>query len=157
MRVRGKQEKSKDYFDRVKSVKDLEVKPGDWELVKKPMRINKGDSKFSQPVKVEKISRRAVCLQGKGWWNKNAVVKITCDQADIIKKKLEDVPLHDNFECDFWDVVYDKETHNRDFGSPLPECSIVQRNVVDSFVEKNVNRTCRVRNAPVRFKDFVRY
>ncbi|KAJ1109304.1 hypothetical protein NDU88_006666 [Pleurodeles waltl] len=63
MRVRGKQEKSKDYFDRVKSVKDLEVKSGHWVLVKKPMRINKGDSKFSQPVKVEKISRRAVCLQ----------------------------------------------------------------------------------------------
>ncbi|KAJ1206714.1 hypothetical protein NDU88_002115 [Pleurodeles waltl] len=157
MRVRGKQEKSKDYFDRVKSVKDLEVEPGDWALVKKPMKINKGDSKFSQPVKVEKISRRAVCLQGKGWWNKNAVVKITSEQADIIKKTLGDVPLHDNFECDFWDVVYDKETHNRDFGSPLTDCSIVQRNVVDSSVNKNVNRTCRVRNAPVRFKDFVRY
>ncbi|KAJ1155917.1 hypothetical protein NDU88_008642 [Pleurodeles waltl] len=154
MRVRGKQEKSKDYFDRVKSVKDLEVKPGDWVLVKKPMRINKGDSKFSQPVMVEKVSRRAVCLQSKGWWNKNAVVKITCEQADIIKKKLEDVPLHDIFECDYWDVVCDKETHNRDF-APLPECSIVQRNVVDSSVDKNKNRTCRDRNDPVRFKDFV--
>ncbi|KAJ1194482.1 hypothetical protein NDU88_003770 [Pleurodeles waltl] len=65
MRVRGKQEKSKDYFDRVKSVKDLEVESGDWVLVKKPMKINKGDSKFSQTVKVEKISRRAVCLQGR--------------------------------------------------------------------------------------------
>ncbi|KAJ1143888.1 hypothetical protein NDU88_010190 [Pleurodeles waltl] len=66
MRVRGKQEKSKDYFDRVKSVKDLEVEPGDWVLVKKPMKNNKGDSKFSHRSRLRKSLEERSAYRGDG-------------------------------------------------------------------------------------------
>ncbi|KAJ1093104.1 hypothetical protein NDU88_006213 [Pleurodeles waltl] len=58
----------------------------DWVLIKKPCQMPKGASTFSLPVKVIRVTKSAVLLEGKGWWNKNCIVPISSSQPDIFKQ-----------------------------------------------------------------------
>ncbi|KAJ1108779.1 hypothetical protein NDU88_006149 [Pleurodeles waltl] len=68
--VKMRQNASKKHFDKVRHVKDVEVIPGDWVLLKKPVKATKGQSKYSKPTKIVRVPRRAVLLEDKRWWNK---------------------------------------------------------------------------------------
>lgn len=64
--VKSNQEKMKKNFDRRASPTTIELKVGDWVLFKKPYKVRKGESVFSDPVLVCKMSKGAAFLQGKG-------------------------------------------------------------------------------------------
>ncbi|KAJ1195308.1 hypothetical protein NDU88_004589 [Pleurodeles waltl] len=84
-RVCEKQMVQKHDYDSRKYVNDVQINVNDWVLIKKPYKVSKGTSKFSLPVKVIKVTKYSVLLEGKGWWNRNCVVPISSPQAEIFK------------------------------------------------------------------------
>ncbi|KAJ1208638.1 hypothetical protein NDU88_004021 [Pleurodeles waltl] len=114
-RIVGKQENNKRYTDMVNRAKTKNIAQGDWVLVKKPNRVMKGESVFQTPVRVQGVTRGAVCLEGAGWRSKDDIVRLKAGQEKIIMK---DVRV-DGAECtddvDEWqthearDVVIDEE------------------------------------------------
>ncbi|KAJ1100067.1 hypothetical protein NDU88_005156 [Pleurodeles waltl] len=73
-------------YDSRKNVSEVMVNVNDWVLIKKPCRVSKGASRYSLPVKVVRVTKSAVLLEGKGWWNKNSIIPISSSQADIFKQ-----------------------------------------------------------------------
>ncbi|KAJ1169131.1 hypothetical protein NDU88_001037 [Pleurodeles waltl] len=114
-RIVAKQENNKRYTDMVNRAKTKNIAQGDWVLVKKPNRVMKGESVFQTPVRVQGVTRGAVCLEGAGWRSKDDIVRLKAGQEKIIMK---DVRV-DGAECtddvDEWqthearDVVIDEE------------------------------------------------
>ncbi|KAJ1183395.1 hypothetical protein NDU88_000217 [Pleurodeles waltl] len=114
-RIVAKQENNKRYADMVNRAKTKNIAQGDWVLVKKPNRVMKGESVFQTPVRVQGVTRGAVCLEGAGWRSKDDIVRLKAGQEKIIMK---DVRV-DGAECtddvDEWqthearDVVIDEE------------------------------------------------
>ncbi|KAJ1114453.1 hypothetical protein NDU88_002690 [Pleurodeles waltl] len=67
-RVMGSQERNKLRYDNRKEVKNINVKRGDWVVVKKCGVVRKGKSKFCEPQKVAKVINSVVKLDdGKEW------------------------------------------------------------------------------------------
>ncbi|KAJ1189087.1 hypothetical protein NDU88_005838 [Pleurodeles waltl] len=85
-KVSEKQFIQKRDYDSRKNVSEVMVNGNDWVLIKKPCRVSKGASRYSLPVKVVRVSKSAVLLKGKGWWNKNSIIPISSSQADIFKQ-----------------------------------------------------------------------
>ncbi|KAJ1087499.1 hypothetical protein NDU88_000668 [Pleurodeles waltl] len=114
-RIVAKQENNKRYADMANRAKTKNIAQGDWVLVKKPNRVMKGESVFQTPVRVQGVTRGAVCLEGAGWRSKDDIVRLKAGQEKIIMK---DVRV-DGAECtddvDEWqthearDVVIDEE------------------------------------------------
>ncbi|KAJ1127050.1 hypothetical protein NDU88_005456 [Pleurodeles waltl] len=114
-RIVAKQENNKRYADMANRAKTKNIAQGDWVLVKKPNRVMKGESVFQTPVRVQGVTRGAVCLEGAGWRSKDNIVRLKAGQEKIIMK---DVRV-DGAECtddvDEWqthearDVVIDEE------------------------------------------------
>ncbi|KAJ1154903.1 hypothetical protein NDU88_007646 [Pleurodeles waltl] len=86
LKVSEKQFVQKRDYDSRKNVSEVMVNVNDWVLIKKPCRVSKGASKYSLPVKVVRVSKSAVLLEGKRWWNKNSIVPISSLQTDIFKR-----------------------------------------------------------------------
>lgn len=76
-RIKCKQDVYKHDYDKRMHVSNKPLNPGDWVIIKKPFKVTKGQSKFSTPVRVVKVSCMAALLHDGGWWNKNALIKIT--------------------------------------------------------------------------------
>ncbi|KAJ1145955.1 hypothetical protein NDU88_012238 [Pleurodeles waltl] len=114
-RIVAKQENNKRYADMANRAKTKNIAQGDWVLVKKPNRVMKGESVFQTPVRVQGVTRGAVCLEGARWRSKDDIVRLKAGQEKIIMK---DVRV-DGAECtddvDEWqthearDVVIDEE------------------------------------------------
>ncbi|KAJ1177919.1 hypothetical protein NDU88_003171 [Pleurodeles waltl] len=85
-RVYEKQMVQKHDYDSRRCVNDVQINVNDWVLIKKPYKVSKGTSRFSLPVKVIKVTKYSVLLEGKGWWNRNCVVRISSPQAEIFKR-----------------------------------------------------------------------
>ncbi|KAJ1083868.1 hypothetical protein NDU88_004023 [Pleurodeles waltl] len=74
--VESKQKTPKKYFDNKKGAKESFIAEGDWVVIKLPTFVKKGNSNFSEPVKVELVSGNAVRVEGNKWWNKSKVVEL---------------------------------------------------------------------------------
>ncbi|KAJ1089007.1 hypothetical protein NDU88_002161 [Pleurodeles waltl] len=96
--------------------KDLaKLAQGDWVLVKKPNRVMKGESVFQTPVRVQGVTRGAVCLEGAGWRSKDDIVRLKAGQEKIIMKDVRVDGAEGTDDVDEWqthearDVVIDEE------------------------------------------------
>ncbi|KAJ1098563.1 hypothetical protein NDU88_003672 [Pleurodeles waltl] len=85
-RILAKQESNKRYADIVNRAKTKNITQGDWVLVKKPNKVMKGESVFQTPVRVQGVTRGAVCLQGGGWRSKDDIVRLKAGQEEIIMR-----------------------------------------------------------------------
>ncbi|KAJ1196613.1 hypothetical protein NDU88_000479 [Pleurodeles waltl] len=114
-RIMAKQESNKRYADIVNRAKTKNIAQGDWVLVKKPNRVMKGESVFQTPVRVQGVTRGAVCLEGVGWRSKDDIVRLKAGQEEIIMKggRVDGAECTD--DVDEWqshearDVVIDEE------------------------------------------------
>ncbi|KAJ1088882.1 hypothetical protein NDU88_002036 [Pleurodeles waltl] len=114
-RIMAKQESNKWYADIVNRAKTKNIAQGDWVLVKKPNRVMKGESVFQTPVRVQGVTRGAVCLEGVGWRSKDDIVRLKAGQEEIIMKggRVDGAECTD--DVDEWqshearDVVIDEE------------------------------------------------
>ncbi|KAJ1120577.1 hypothetical protein NDU88_008740 [Pleurodeles waltl] len=85
-RIIAKQESNKRYADTVNRAKTKNIVQGDWVLVKKPNKVKKGESVFQTPVRVQGVTRGAVCLEGGGWRSKDDIVRLKAGQEEIIMR-----------------------------------------------------------------------
>ncbi|KAJ1194973.1 hypothetical protein NDU88_004257 [Pleurodeles waltl] len=85
-RIMAKQESNKRYADIVNRAKAKDIVQGDWVLVKKPNKVMKGESVFQTPVRVQGVTRGAVCLEGGGWRSKDDIVRLKAGQEEIIMR-----------------------------------------------------------------------
>ncbi|KAJ1098927.1 hypothetical protein NDU88_004034 [Pleurodeles waltl] len=85
-RIMAKQENNKRYADIVNRAKTKNIAQGDWVLVKKPNRVMKGESVFQTPMRVQGVTRGAVCLEGVGWRSKDDIVRLKAGQEEIIMR-----------------------------------------------------------------------
>ncbi|KAJ1107504.1 hypothetical protein NDU88_004894 [Pleurodeles waltl] len=85
-RIMAKQESNKRYADMVNRAKTKNIVQGDWVLVKKPNKVMKGESVFQTPVRVQGVTRGAVCLEGGGWRSKDDIVRLKAGQEEIIMR-----------------------------------------------------------------------
>ncbi|KAJ1193371.1 hypothetical protein NDU88_002669 [Pleurodeles waltl] len=85
-RIIAKQESNKRYADTVNRAKTKNIVQGDWVLVKKPNKVKKGESVFQTPVRVQGVTREAVCLEGGGWRSKDDIVRLKAGQEEIIMR-----------------------------------------------------------------------
>ncbi|KAJ1139149.1 hypothetical protein NDU88_005526 [Pleurodeles waltl] len=85
-RIMAKQESNKRYADNVNRAKTKNIVKGDWVLVKKPNKVMKGESVFQTPVRVQGVTRGAVCLQGRGWRSKDDIIRLKAGQEEIIMR-----------------------------------------------------------------------
>ncbi|KAJ1109363.1 hypothetical protein NDU88_006725 [Pleurodeles waltl] len=85
-RIMAKQESNKRYADMVNRAKTKNIVQGDWVLVKKPNKVMKGESVFQNPVRVQGVTRGAVCLEGGGWRSKDDIVRLKAGQEEIIMR-----------------------------------------------------------------------
>ncbi|KAJ1169768.1 hypothetical protein NDU88_001659 [Pleurodeles waltl] len=53
---------------------------------KKPNKVKKGESVFQTPVRVQGVTRGAVCLEGGGWRSKDDIVRLKAGQEEIIMR-----------------------------------------------------------------------
>ncbi|KAJ1137167.1 hypothetical protein NDU88_003580 [Pleurodeles waltl] len=117
-RIMAKQESNKRYADIVNRAKTKNIAQGDWVLVKKPNRVMKGESVFQTPVRVQGVTRGAVCLEGVGWRSKDDIVRLKAGQEEIIMKG----GRVDEAECT--DDVDEWQSHEaRDVGIDEEECA----------------------------------
>ncbi|KAJ1113135.1 hypothetical protein NDU88_001390 [Pleurodeles waltl] len=114
-RIVAKQENNKRYADMVNRAKTKNIAQGDWVLVKKPNRVMKGESVFQTPVRVQGVTRGAVCLEGAGWRSKDDIVRLKAGQEKIIMKDVRVDGAEGTDDVDEWqihearDVVIDEE------------------------------------------------
>ncbi|KAJ1187634.1 hypothetical protein NDU88_004409 [Pleurodeles waltl] len=114
-RIVAKQENNKRYADMVNRAKTKNIAQGDWVLVKKPNRVMKGESVFQTPVRVQGVTRGAVCLEGAGWRSKDDIVRLKAGQEKIIMKDVHVDGAEGTDDVDEWqthearDVVIDEE------------------------------------------------
>ncbi|KAJ1200275.1 hypothetical protein NDU88_004100 [Pleurodeles waltl] len=114
-RIVAKQENNKRYADMVNRAKTKNIAQGDWVLVKKPNRVMKGESVFQTPVRVQGVTRGAVCLEGAGWRSKDDIVRLKAGQEKIIMKDVRVHGAEGTDDVDEWqthearDVVIDEE------------------------------------------------
>ncbi|KAJ1194940.1 hypothetical protein NDU88_004224 [Pleurodeles waltl] len=85
-RIMAKQESNKRYADNVNRAKTKNIVKGDWVLVKKPNKVMKGESVFQTPVRVQGVTRGAVCLEGRGWRSKDDIIRLKAGQEEIIMR-----------------------------------------------------------------------
>ncbi|KAJ1218336.1 hypothetical protein NDU88_005917 [Pleurodeles waltl] len=85
-RIVAKQESNKRYADVVNRAKAKDIVQGDWVLVKKHNKVMKGESVFQTPVRVQGVTRGAVCLEGGGWRSKDDIVRLKAGQEEIIMR-----------------------------------------------------------------------
>ncbi|KAJ1096467.1 hypothetical protein NDU88_001607 [Pleurodeles waltl] len=85
-RIMAKQESNKRYADIVNRAKAKDIVQGDWVLVKKPNKVRKGESVFQTPIRVQGVTRGAVCLEGGGWRSKDDIVRLKAGQEEIIMR-----------------------------------------------------------------------
>ncbi|KAJ1116479.1 hypothetical protein NDU88_004690 [Pleurodeles waltl] len=85
-RIMAKQESNKRYADIVNRAKAKDIVQGDWVLVKKPNKVMKGESVFQTPVRVQGVTRGAVCLEGGVWRSKDDIVRLKAGQEEIIMR-----------------------------------------------------------------------
>ncbi|KAJ1211896.1 hypothetical protein NDU88_007244 [Pleurodeles waltl] len=114
-RIVAKQENNKRYAEMVNRAKTKNIAQGDWVLVKKPNRVMKGESVFQTPVRVQGVTRGAVCLEGVGWRSKDDIVRLKAGQEKIIMKDVRVDGAEGTDDVDEWqthearDVVIDEE------------------------------------------------
>ncbi|KAJ1148244.1 hypothetical protein NDU88_001081 [Pleurodeles waltl] len=114
-RIMAKQESNKRYADIVNRAKTKNIAQGDWVLVKKPNRVMKGESVFQTPVRVQGVTRGAVCLEGVGWRSKDDIVRLKAGQEEIIMRGGRMDGAESTDDVDEWqthearDVVIDEE------------------------------------------------
>ncbi|KAJ1168977.1 hypothetical protein NDU88_000889 [Pleurodeles waltl] len=114
-RIVAKQENNKRYADMANRAKTKNIAQGDWVLVKKPNRVMKGESVFQTPVRVQGVTRGAVCLEGAGWRSKDDIVRLKAGQEKIIMKDVRVDGAKCTDDVDEWqthearDVVIDEE------------------------------------------------
>ncbi|KAJ1164855.1 hypothetical protein NDU88_005288 [Pleurodeles waltl] len=114
-RIVAKQENNKRYADMVNRAKTKNIAQWDWVLVKKPNRVMKGESVFQTPVRVQGVTRGAVCLEGAGWRSKDDIVRLKAGQEKIIMKDVRVDGAEGTDDVDEWqthearDVVIDEE------------------------------------------------
>ena len=82
--LKERQHKNKCYYDRVHRVKSQEMKKGDWVVLQKSVKPQKGLSRYTQPLKVLDVTGSSVLVKGKGWWNKSAVIVLRKEQESIL-------------------------------------------------------------------------
>ncbi|KAJ1191088.1 hypothetical protein NDU88_000404 [Pleurodeles waltl] len=132
-RIVAKQENNKRYADMANRAKTKNIAQGDWVLVKKPNRVMKGESVFQTLVRVQGVTRGAVCLEGAGWRSKDDIVRLKAGQEKIIMK---DVRV-DGAECT--DDVDEWQTHEaRDVVIDEEECA----NTPSRGVQSDARRQC---------------
>ncbi|KAJ1100250.1 hypothetical protein NDU88_005337 [Pleurodeles waltl] len=85
-RIMAKQESNKRYADNVNRAKTKNIVKGDWVLVKKTNKVMKGESVFQTPVRVQGVTRGAVCLEGRGWRSKDDIIRLKAGQEEIIMR-----------------------------------------------------------------------
>ncbi|KAJ1210542.1 hypothetical protein NDU88_005905 [Pleurodeles waltl] len=85
-RIMANQESNKRYADIVNRAKTKNIVQGDWVLVKKPNKVMKGESVFQTPVRVQGVTRGAVCLEVGGWRSKDDIVRLKAGQEEIIMR-----------------------------------------------------------------------
>ncbi|KAJ1187355.1 hypothetical protein NDU88_004131 [Pleurodeles waltl] len=85
-RIMAKQESNKRYADNVNRAKTKNIVKGYWVLVKKPNKVMKGESVFQTPVRVQGVTRGAVCLEGRGWRSKDDIIRLKAGQEEIIMR-----------------------------------------------------------------------
>ncbi|KAJ1142233.1 hypothetical protein NDU88_008560 [Pleurodeles waltl] len=85
-RIMAKQESNKRYADNVNRAKNKNIVKGDWVLVKKTNKVMKGESVFQTSVRVQGVTRGAVCLEGRGWRSKDDIIRLKAGQEEIIMR-----------------------------------------------------------------------
>ncbi|KAJ1211213.1 hypothetical protein NDU88_006574 [Pleurodeles waltl] len=114
-RIMAKQESNKRYADIVNRGKTKNIVQGDWVLVKKPNKVMKGESVFQTPVRVQGVTRGAVCLEGGGWRSKDDIVRLKAGQEEIVMRDSRVCGAESTDDVDEWqrhearDVVTDDE------------------------------------------------
>ena len=77
-RVQRKQAESKEYFDKRKGVEQREFQIGDWVRIKKPGIVQKGFSKFTEPIQISrKIAPNTYETSDGKQWNVERLAKYT--------------------------------------------------------------------------------
>ncbi|KAJ1191877.1 hypothetical protein NDU88_001191 [Pleurodeles waltl] len=113
--IMAKQESNKRYADIVNRAKTKNIVQGDWVLVKKPNKVMKGESVFQTPVRVQGVTRGAVCLEGGGWRSKDDIVRLKAGQEEIIMRGSRVCGAESTDDVDEWqrhearDIVTDDE------------------------------------------------
>ncbi|KAJ1109249.1 hypothetical protein NDU88_006612 [Pleurodeles waltl] len=81
----------KQTFDKSRSSpKNVEIHVGSWVKVKKPWRVKKGESQYSEPIQVSKVLRNAVLLSDGKVWNLKRIAMFkgqpdkTVDGSDLL-------------------------------------------------------------------------
>ncbi|KAJ1136056.1 hypothetical protein NDU88_002480 [Pleurodeles waltl] len=116
-RIMAKQESNKRYADIVNRAKAKDIVQGDWVLVKKPNKVMKGESVFQTPVRVQGVTRGAVCLEGGGWRSKDDIVRLKAGQEEIIMRGSRVC------EAESTDDMYEWQSHEaRDVVTGDDEC-----------------------------------
>ncbi|KAJ1178848.1 hypothetical protein NDU88_004090 [Pleurodeles waltl] len=116
-RIMAKQESNKRYPDMVNRAKAKDIVQGDWVLVKKPNKVMKGESVFQTPVRVQGVTRGAVCLEGGGWRSKDDIVRLKAGQEEIIMRGSR------VYETESTDDMYEWQSHEaRDVVTGDDEC-----------------------------------
>ncbi|KAJ1153024.1 hypothetical protein NDU88_005791 [Pleurodeles waltl] len=116
-RIRAKQESNTRYADVVNRAKAKDIVQGDWVLVKKPNKVMKGESVFQTPVRVQGVTRGAVCLEGGGWRSKDNIVRLKAGQEEIIMRGSH------VYEAESTDDMYEWQSHEaRDVVTGDDEC-----------------------------------
>lgn len=83
---------SKSYHDKVHRAQEKIIEKGDWVIVKKikkNVKVQKGESVYSEPYIVKEVSGGSVLIQDKGWWNKSDVIKLKPGKHEHITKGKE--------------------------------------------------------------------
>lgn len=171
--VKERQRLYKENYNKRKHVKVTHLAPGDWVLIKKPIKVCKGQTKFSEAARIVKVSKMAVMLQNRGWWNRNALIKLTAEQAKIISRKVKSQTNSDWFNLgdlshdhnDVKNVVdYPSVGGNRGEGDISVPCGIddnsEERTTPNNGAQgdcKQVRCSSHIRTAPFRSNDFVYY
>ncbi|KAJ1112914.1 hypothetical protein NDU88_001175, partial [Pleurodeles waltl] len=82
-KVRCKQKKIKEIYDRKWKVKEPSFAIGDWVRIRKPDFVRKGASKFGRALKVVKVLRNSAVTQDGKVWNVRREAK-SCGNGDYL-------------------------------------------------------------------------
>ncbi|KAJ1181331.1 hypothetical protein NDU88_006539 [Pleurodeles waltl] len=113
-RIMAKQESNKRYADSVNRAKTKNIVKGDWVLVKKPNKVMKGESVFQTPVRVQGVTRGAVCLEGGGWRSKDDIIRLKAGQEEIIMRGSRACGAESTDDVDEWQSHRARDVVNSD-------------------------------------------
>ncbi|KAJ1213295.1 hypothetical protein NDU88_000933 [Pleurodeles waltl] len=113
-RIMAKQESNKRYADSVNRAKTKNIVKGYWVLVKKPNKVMKGESVFQTPVRVQGVTRGAVCLEGGGWRSKDDIIRLKAGQEEIIMRGSRACGAESTDDVDEWQSHGARDVVNSD-------------------------------------------